>query len=451
MWNLRCTLVTAAFWTCTSCSSAEQVDTALDSHSVCAPTSELEAQASPLACAQLSVAETCGDGEVQSGELCWQAGELEAPELPDFEVGETTGFSAAAGDIDGDGFIDIAAVFEGGGTRYALVAYFGNGDGSFAEPRQASFWKEPSGRPKLSDLDGDGLMDVVVAGVPLGMDETHVLVFHADVDRTFDATSLRIGTGGPRENFVIGDFDANGHEDILAEGGEVLYGSGERAFDDYTTVAVGGMVITNIQGVTDLDGDGARDLIARLMPPSSSRASQYVLPGFADGMAGERQQLPDGEWQTAIDIDSDEQQELIALGFERDIETGDVVERLDFANADQSGTYVAETGPNLTLLREKEAFWTQGLQKAQVNGDEYPDIVFVPMNELIDAGCDVPHEWHTVRVLLGHGDGGFEEAACHPALSMPARDLAVADLNQDGVSDFVAPTPAGIELLLSNP
>lgn len=94
-----------------------------------------------------------------------------AVELVDrpMELGEDQSGSAAAGDYDGDGDIDL--IF----TRVGMpnLLFRNEGDGTFLEVAESQNVAQPisprgSGPPLIADVDGDGLKDIFLAGTPSG-------------------------------------------------------------------------------------------------------------------------------------------------------------------------------------------------------------------------------------------------------------------------------------------
>jgi hypothetical protein len=71
--------------------------------------------------------------------------------------------TATAGDFDGDGNVDLAAVNVTGNTDVIL---FGNGEGGFATPFSipATATSGAAGYAVAGDLTGDGLTDLVTTG-----------------------------------------------------------------------------------------------------------------------------------------------------------------------------------------------------------------------------------------------------------------------------------------------
>lgn len=115
----------------------------------------------------------------------------------------------AAGDFDGDGNVDIAASQS---SNEAVLVYFGNGTGAFADPVTVATADTTWGLA-AGDVDGDGIADLVAthpapatASVILGHDGRAL-----DVDAT-----LVVGNSGYiPEDVVLADFNEDGALDVV--------------------------------------------------------------------------------------------------------------------------------------------------------------------------------------------------------------------------------------------
>lgn len=166
----------------------------------------------------------------------------------------------AAGDIDGDGSIDIL------GTSYPdpLVMMLGNADGEFAAPMTISFNSETFHTLAVADLDGDGLKDVISAK----SEEDTFMWFRSEGDGSYEPPASLAPVSGATSLHTITarDMDLDGDQDVLvlANPGQfqlTLYsndGMGNFGADQIISSGIGGLV--NVS-VGDVDNDGDPDIL----------------------------------------------------------------------------------------------------------------------------------------------------------------------------------------------
>src|SRR5436190_17493391 len=130
------------------------------------------------------------------------------------EFSENAG-GVAAGDYDGDGYVDLYVVR---GTIGANLLFRNRGDGTFEERGQAAgvaLTGVRSSGPLFADLDGDGWLDLLVGGV----DGTPVTLFHNRGDGTFADVTAASGLVLPAGRDVVGatagDYDGDGDLDLF--------------------------------------------------------------------------------------------------------------------------------------------------------------------------------------------------------------------------------------------
>jgi hypothetical protein len=149
-----------------------------------------------------------------------------------------------AGDFDGDGRADIAAVgglpWEGN-PWFTIPVAFSNGDanGTFhgtnsgitsGDANFPYYAAAPEAEAVSGDFNCDGLSDIAILGGPLGSPWPYIRIALSNGDGTFAAINLPIDPSGPDQGFltyatqtgakpVAGDFDGNCFADIALTGG----------------------------------------------------------------------------------------------------------------------------------------------------------------------------------------------------------------------------------------
>ena len=217
-------------------------------------------------------------------------GRLEAMRAP----ADTVGFhhSASAGDVDGDGDVDLAVTDDAGGPSYLLL---NDGTGWFQRREDAiPADLQPIGTytTVIVDADDDGNLDLLLAGHE--WDSVPTVVLWGDGSGDFSDADRTVLPAVPGFGTVVdlnaGDLDGDGHTDLVVnrtgswpppgfyEGYhlQLLIGDGERGFADETAERFEGTWPVQ-EGewlewilVLDADGDGDVDLVVD--PPSRDLA-----------------------------------------------------------------------------------------------------------------------------------------------------------------------------------
>ena len=126
-------------------------------------------------------------------------------------TGEGQASDFAVGDIDGDGRPDIV-VAAGGNSPVYLAIFHQQPDHSFGAPEHRSSYDIPA-QIALSDLNGDGRLDIVVKHSGWG----HVGTYLQQADGTLSAESLYVAGYGSSE-LAVGDLTCDSRPDIVLDG-----------------------------------------------------------------------------------------------------------------------------------------------------------------------------------------------------------------------------------------
>jgi len=175
------------------------------------------------------------------------------------------GNDVVLGDVNGDGNLDVALA-----TKYkpgSVVVRLGNGTGMFGPARTYKSGMHPWGLA-LADFNHDGNLDLAAA--TYGGGAVHVLL--GPGDGTFAASGkYRMGPWSLPDAVLVGDFDRDGHPDIVTSslhGPMLLRGRGDGTFFRPQQVSPSGLSQLELEccigaqggAVADFNGDGWPDL-----------------------------------------------------------------------------------------------------------------------------------------------------------------------------------------------
>lgn len=197
----------------------------------------------------------------------------------EYAVGEAPA-SIVAGDLNGDGFADLAVA---NGLYNTISVLFGNGDGTFQLQQVYPAGSEPSAI-MAGDFNGDGQLDLAVVNE---QDET-VEVFVNQGKGVFSQPALFYGTGGLGVAAVAGNFNADQTLDLEvlctatsfgpASGVHFLAGNGTAGFSQ-TNVSYPTGQDPDSAAVADLNGDNKLDIVVG----NFSDSNVSVFLGNGDG------------------------------------------------------------------------------------------------------------------------------------------------------------------------
>ena len=322
--------------------------------------------------------------------------ELNGDHKPDLVVANSTGIAVLLG--NGNGTLQPAVLYSGGGVTV--------------------WW--PGGM-KVADLKKNGILDVVVANYGGGNGEDSVGVLLGNGDGTFQpAVTYDSGGTGGIFTVVLADVNRDGNTDIILSNPNsgsnrtgtitLLLGNGDGTFQPAVVI----LENTGIYGwgpiaVSDLNGDGKPDLIIFGYPNNVN-----VLLGNGDGTFQPPVTYDSGGEEplslTVADVNADGKRDIV-VGNETTI-------GVLLGNGD--GTFQ----PVKTFTTGGEP-WS--IAVADVNGDGKKDLLV----------ADYSNSNGILGVLLGNGDGTFQDVLTYDAGGTDSISVDVADLNGDGKRDAV--------------
>ncbi len=188
----------------------------------------------------------------------------------DLSVHDIAGMTA--GDLNGDGLSDIVVLNMAAGNVSVFMA---RADGSIGAPATYAAAGTRSRAAVLTDLDGDGKLDLVVAGsaydAATGLDTRSIAVLRGRGDGSFDAATtfpLVTPSSGPNDliaTLVAADLRGTGKPDIVASNGLVLLNNGSGGLSPSSTRAFAWPISSNSYGPNlatgDFNGDGKVDVV----------------------------------------------------------------------------------------------------------------------------------------------------------------------------------------------
>jgi hypothetical protein len=222
--------------------------------------------------------------------------------------------SVAVGDINHDGNLDVA-VGNLNSTDVSIMQ--GDGAGNLAQPKNYFVGGAPRG-VALADVNGDGELDLVYISDTAAADQVAYRTSVGDGAFTDFSTSFNVGTDP--SSLAVGDFDRDGHVDLVVSNKtssnlSVLInadGMGNFTVKNFSVTATPAAV-----AVGDFNGDGRLDIVTANFNPGA------ILLLLGDGAGGFSQPTnvspalagSDLEALAVGDFDGDTRSDLAAVNF----------------------------------------------------------------------------------------------------------------------------------------
>ncbi len=381
--------------------------------------------------------------------------------------------SVVAADFNTDGKVDLAVIFP---TSVSLL--LGNGTGTFAGGGNFQYFTYADGHGGLSaaagDLDGDGTVDLAIGTVPRANGVLPVLsVLRGNGNGTFQPR-VDFPTPISGNGVLIADFDGYGRADLAITAGNlvsVLTDYANSTFAPKVDVAPGGAGWSSVIDTGDLNGDGRADVVR----VDGSKSGFGVILSQANGTFLPEVKYPGNGTQLIAmgDLDGDRKLDVVTTTYVGQTWTvlsslgkGDgtfdrwaVTSRMGYqltsltlgdVNGDGVLDAVLSDGNIWVMLGQGDGYFqlpTAGVQSGagavvalgDLNGDGKLDLV---VGKQPASGSAV------VSVSLGVGNGTFQPPVDYPAAN-PA-NISIADFNRDGVPDLAVGSAQAVNLLLGS-
>jgi hypothetical protein len=385
-------------------------------------------------------------------------------------------WAIAVGDVNGDGHPDLVVAnwYQGCTGTFStgeVSVLLGNGDGTFQAPVSYSSGGFQALGIAIGDVNGDGKLDLVVANDCAGNGSGEcadggagqVGVLLGNGDGTFQPAVSYFSGGAIAQSVVIADVNRDGHPDLIVGnycedlGGDcddgslgVLLGNGDGTFQPAVTYTAGYLVVS--EAVADVNGDGRPDVI---VVGGQEVGVVSVLLGNGDGTFQPEVSYNWGgyepDWVAIADVNGDGRPDLVVASYCVDIDgpcnSGNL--GVMFGNGD--GTFQAP------VSYSSGGFTASSVAIADVNGDGHLDLIVATLDPNGPNGLG-PGE---LGVLLGNGDGTFQEATEFPSGGETPLSVVAADVNGDGKPDLLVAnvcenglcngmSPGSVGVLLNN-
>jgi gliding motility-associated-like protein len=315
----------------------------------------------------------------------------------------------AAGDLNGDGNPDIAAVDFSTSIHPNIVIFSGDGTGAFTRVAKFEILCSVRGL-EILDINNDGNSDVVAVGGLSAQGRIDILL--GDGTGYFSNAIIKYPMRADPRDLVKGDFNEDGLMDVAlchstgVNNISVFFGQAMGRFSESTSNYTAGIFPFQIMAL-DYNKDNHLDLITYNQSASSSLT---VLTGLGNGQFTVLPDIPVASTfgrLASADFNNDTYVDLVV--------TGGTARVIYLITGSATGFNPATSIPVTQDI--------YNIQAADFNGDANQDLAvfFYTINKFV--------------MLTGNGAGAFTEGTQYDAR---AGSFLIHDINEDGIPDVNA-------------
>ena len=355
-------------------------------------------------------------------------------------------FSVAVGDFNGDGNLDLAVANQcsqnncNSGTVSVLL---GNGDGTFQAARSYSTGGYEAYSVAAGDVNKDGKADLIVANGCQSANQCtsgNIGVLLGNGDGTFQSAQTYASGGVVASSVAIADVNRDGNPDLLVAnqclnssctsgGVSVLLGNGNGTFQTAQSYATGGLTAVSV-AVGYFNGGKKIDLVV---------ANECQASGNCNGSLGILLGNGNGTFQPVQTYASGGATAVsVATGdFNGDGKTDLVVaNQCPSSGGCSNGNVGVLLGNGDGTFQQAQTYVSGGnntfaVTVSDLTGNGQMDLVLSNQCQM-SGNCNVG----SVSVLLGNGDGTFQSAQNYISDGVFADSTRVGDWNGDKKPDL---------------
>jgi uncharacterized protein (TIGR03437 family) len=354
------------------------------------------------------------------------------------------------GDFNGDGKLDAALLVENSGgaatpRTIRVSILLGGGDGTLTrvgtEATDLIVATHPGYGLAAGDVNGDGKLDLLAGGAEDGYGQViHVLLGKGD--GTFTRQG-RVTLSGPPNNIRLGDFNKDGKLDMVvlnnragyfvSRSVSVLFGRGNGAFWPPFSYALTGD--PQSVEVADFNQDGWPDIAANVITMTAANEGVALLLNDGTGFFHDPVRVDSNSWPGGItvgDFDRSGTPDVATVGRESNLYNV----FLNKGGAKFDGALYLTCDPYDLNNGGNRA--GEELRAGDFDGDGSLDLVVIKQ-----SGTE-----GNVSILRGKGDGRFE-GATNPIIYVGQNLLAVGDFNGDRKPDLLVGNGEAVRVMLN--